>query len=56
MIRPLRERHRRFWSLAAVVLPLLFLVALLLRTPPAVEDDLPPGLRAAAADGAEGNR
>lgn len=45
MIRRLRTRHRRFWTIAALALPILFLITLLLRPDRALEERLPAALQ-----------
>lgn len=44
MILPLRRAHRRIWLALALVLPLLYALALWLRPPPPRMDRLPPAL------------
>lgn len=46
MILPLRRRHRRFWVALALLLPALYLAALLVRPAPPRMDALPPALTA----------
>lgn len=46
MIHRLRRRHRWMWLTLAVVLPILYLVALAARQPPPVVEALPAPLAA----------
>ncbi len=54
MNRRLRARHRRFWTVAAFALPVLYLLMLLLRPDPALEERLPEALRADASQPLDG--
>jgi hypothetical protein len=47
VIHRLRRRHRRVWLVVAVVLPLLYVLALAARQPAPVVPSLPEPLRAA---------
>ena len=49
MIRRLRRRHRRIWLALAVLLPLLYVVALASRPSRPVLDSLPAPLRSTIA-------
>ena len=50
MIHRLRRRHRRVWLALAILLPLLYAIALAARRPALVLDTLPGALRAEAAE------
>jgi hypothetical protein len=49
VIHRLRRRHRRIWLALAVVLPLVYVLALAARRPPPVMESLPEPLAAVAA-------
>jgi len=49
VIRRLRRRHRAIWLALAVLLPVLYLVALAARRPAPLVDSLPAPLRANAS-------
>lgn len=49
MIHRLRRRHRRIWLVLAVLLPLLYVMALQARRPAPVIESLPAALGAPAA-------
>jgi len=51
MIHRLRRRHRRIWIALAVLLPLLYLLALAARPAAPVLDPVPEPLRSAEARG-----
>jgi hypothetical protein len=46
VILPLRRRHRRVWLALALLLPLLYAAALLVRPDRPVMQELPPALAA----------
>ena len=46
MIHRLRRRHRRMWLVLAIVLPILYAVALVARRPAPIVESLPAALRA----------
>ena len=48
MIRRLRRRHRATWIAIAILLPLLYVVALATRRPAPTVDSLPEAIRAGA--------
>jgi hypothetical protein len=52
VIRRLRRRHRRIWLVLAVLLPLLYVLALAARPPAPLVDSLPAPLRLPAAEAA----
>ena len=54
MIRRLRVRHRRFWTIAAFALPILYLLTLLLRPDPALQERLPAALEGASTQPLDG--
>jgi uncharacterized membrane protein YhaH (DUF805 family) len=49
VIRRLRRRHRATWLALAIVLPVLYVIALVARQPAPVVDSLPAPLRADAS-------
>jgi hypothetical protein len=49
MIRRLRRRHRVTWLVLAMLLPVLYLIALAARQPAPLVDELPAPLREAAS-------
>jgi hypothetical protein len=49
VIHRLRRRHRRIWLALALLLPLLYVLALAARRPSPVIDSLPEPLRAPSA-------
>lgn len=54
MIAPLRRRHLRLTLLIAVLLPILYLAALVVRPSPPVSTPLPAPFTDAPAAGSEG--
>jgi len=56
MIRRLRRRHLRMWIVLAVVLPVLYWIAIAARAPAPVIERLPAPLADTGTDGAAGGR